>query len=171
VTEREANSVPDEIFGYKEAQTNGDRLYIAAQFNRGELPAEFILGNGKIYGGYENAPLEPESRYKVYVRGITEHNGKWLLGHPVAIWLPLTDPTRTTIVLNDGEQAQVKDNSSLVVIILASSTAVLFVTLLIFAGVFIFWRRKHRKGDLLSYLRVYKMLDIFHLSVIGPQKA
>jgi len=75
VTEREANSVPDEIFGYKEAQTNGDRLYIAAQFNRGELPAEFILGNGKIYGGYENAPLEPESRYKVYVRGITEHDG------------------------------------------------------------------------------------------------
>ena len=75
VTECEANSVPDEIFGYREAQTNGDRFYIAAQFNRGELPAEVILGDGKIYGCYENTPLEPESRYKVYLRGITKHNG------------------------------------------------------------------------------------------------
>lgn len=76
----------------------------------------------------------------------------------------------TTRVLNDGEQVGV-NSSSPVVIILASSTAVLFVTLFIFAGVFIFWRRRQLKGDLLSQLRVYKMLDIFHLSVIGPQKA
>lgn len=75
VSKREANSVPDDIFGYKEAKTNGDRFYIAAQFTRGELPAEFILGNGKIYGGYENAPLQPETRYKAYLRGVTEHNG------------------------------------------------------------------------------------------------
>ena len=75
VSKREANSVPDDVFGYEEAQTNGDRFYIAAQFNRGELPAEFIIGNGKIYGGYDNAPLEPETRYKAYLRGVTKHNG------------------------------------------------------------------------------------------------
>ena len=75
VSKREANSVPDDISGYKEAETNGDRFYIAAQFTRGELPAEFILGNGKMYGGYENAPLQPETRYKAYLRGVTEHNG------------------------------------------------------------------------------------------------
>ena len=61
--------------GYKEAQTNGDLFYIAAQFRRGQLPAEFILGNGKIYGGYVNAPLQPETRYKAYLRGVTEHDG------------------------------------------------------------------------------------------------
>lgn len=76
----------------------------------------------------------------------------------------------TTRVLNDGEQVRV-NSSSPVVIILASSTAVLFVMLLIFAGVFIFLRRRQLKGYLLSYLRVYNMLDIFHFSVIGPQKA
>ena len=61
--------------GYKEAQNNGVRFCVAAQFRRGELLAEFILGNGKIYGGYVNAPLQPETRYKVYLRGVTEHNG------------------------------------------------------------------------------------------------
>ena len=76
----------------------------------------------------------------------------------------------TTRVLNDGEQVRV-NSSSPVVIILASSTAVLFVMLLIFAGIIIFLRRRQLKGYLLSYLRVYKMLDIFHFSVIGPQKA
>lgn len=75
VSKREANSVPDDIFGYKEAEKNGDRFYIAAEFKRGQLPAEFILGNGKIYGDYENAPLEPETQYKAYLRGVTEHNG------------------------------------------------------------------------------------------------
>ena len=75
VSKREANSLPDDIFSYKEAETNGDRFYIAAQFTRGKLPAEFILGNGKMYGVYENAPLQPETRYKAYLRGVTDNNG------------------------------------------------------------------------------------------------
>jgi len=75
VSKREANSVPDLVVGYRNAQTNGDRFYIAAEFKRGQLPAEFILGNGKNYGGYENVPLKPETRYKAYLRGVTENNG------------------------------------------------------------------------------------------------
>ena len=75
VSKRETVSLPDEIYGYKEAQANRDRFYIAAQFDRGKLPDEFILGNGKMYGGYENAPLEPETKYRAYLRAVTEHNG------------------------------------------------------------------------------------------------
>ena len=75
VSKREADCVPDDISSYKEAGANGDPFYIAAQFKRGELLAEFILGDGKIYGGFENAPLEPEARYKVYLRGITQFDG------------------------------------------------------------------------------------------------
>ena len=67
--------MPDFVVGYKDAETNGDRFYIAAEFKRGQLPAEFILGNGKIYGGYVNAPLKPETHYKAYLRGLTRHNG------------------------------------------------------------------------------------------------
>ena len=77
VSKRETGSLPNEIFGYKEAKANGDRYYVAASFDRGTLngPRDFVLGDGKTYGGYLNAPLEPETKYKVYVRGATEVNG------------------------------------------------------------------------------------------------
>lgn len=34
-----------------------------------------MLGDGKTYGGYENAKLEPGTEYNAYIRGITEANG------------------------------------------------------------------------------------------------
>ncbi|PFX16562.1 Phosphatidylinositol phosphatase PTPRQ [Stylophora pistillata] len=101
---RETTSLPVNIYDFEEAETNGDRFYIAAMFERRKLPAEFVLGNGKTYGGYENVPLKPGTRYKVYVRGVTERDGavsqyavgcfffqKWLYGEPAAISLPETE--------------------------------------------------------------------------------
>lgn len=76
VSERqELACLPNDNSDYEEAKSNGTRFYIAAQLKRGELPAEFILGDGKLYGGYANAPLQPETQYKAYLRGVTEHNG------------------------------------------------------------------------------------------------
>ena len=77
---RETSPLPEKIYGFEEAQTNGDRFYIAAVFERRKLPVEFVLGNGKTYGGYENAPLKPGTRYKMYVRGVTERNGVSIQG-------------------------------------------------------------------------------------------
>ena len=53
---------------------NGARYYIAARFNRdkGQVPRKFVLGDGEIYGGYNNAPLEPMTEYKMYVRAATK---------------------------------------------------------------------------------------------------
>ena len=34
-----------------------------------------MLGDGETYGGYENAKLEPGTKYKAYFRGVTEANG------------------------------------------------------------------------------------------------
>ena len=73
--------------------TNGDRYYIAARFDRHkeQVPRKFVLGDGEVYGCYNNAPLEPMTNYKVYVRAATEVNGvrntkksnlwRGLLGH------------------------------------------------------------------------------------------
>ena len=77
VSKRSTSSLPDIILDYKEAMTNGDRYYIAARFERDkeQVPKKFVLGDGEIYGGYKNAPLEPMTKYKVYVRAATEVKG------------------------------------------------------------------------------------------------
>ena len=83
VSKREPVCLPNDDYGYEVAEANGGRFYIAAQFKRGELPMEFVLGNWKIYGDYMNAPLQPKTRYKAYFRGVTEHNGVSIKHHLV----------------------------------------------------------------------------------------
>ena len=77
VSKRSTSSLPETILDYKEAMANGDRYYIAARFERDkeQVPRKFVLGDGEIYGGYKNAPLEPMTKYKVYVRAATDVDG------------------------------------------------------------------------------------------------
>ena len=77
VSKRSTSPLPETIPGYKEALANGDQYYIAARFERDkeQVPRKFVLGDGLTYGGYKNAPLEPKTKYKVYVRAATEVNG------------------------------------------------------------------------------------------------
>ena len=77
VSKRSTSSLPETILDYKEAMANGDRYYIAARFKRDkeQVPRKFVLGDGEIYGGYKNAPLEPMTKYKVYVRAATDVDG------------------------------------------------------------------------------------------------
>ena len=76
VSKRSTSPLPDKILGYEEAMANGDQYYIAARFDREkeQVPRKFVLGDGEIYGGYKNAPLEPMTQYKVYVRAATKVN-------------------------------------------------------------------------------------------------
>ena len=77
VSKRSTSSLPDNILGYKEAMANGDQYYLAARFERdkGQVPRKFVLGDGETYGGYNNAPLEPMTKYKLYVRAATKVKG------------------------------------------------------------------------------------------------
>ena len=77
VSKRSTSPLPDTILGYKEAMANEDQYYIAARFDRDkeQVPRKFVLGDGETYGGYKNAPLEPMTKYKVYVRAATKVKG------------------------------------------------------------------------------------------------
>ena len=77
VSKWSTSSLPEIILDYKEAMANGDQYYISARFERDkeQVPRKFVLGDGEIYGCYRNAPLEPMTKYKVYVRAATEVNG------------------------------------------------------------------------------------------------
>ncbi|KAM7435431.1 hypothetical protein ABFA07_014659 [Porites harrisoni] len=122
VSKRSTSSLPDNILGYKEAMANGDQYYLAARFERdkGQVPRKFVLGDGETYGGYNNAPLEPMTEYKVYVRAATDVNGKLVYGEAAEITLPPTDaePVQTTPSNNVGIIAGVLGALVLIVIVI-----------------------------------------------------
>ncbi|XP_068703641.1 receptor-type tyrosine-protein phosphatase F-like isoform X3 [Montipora foliosa] len=97
VTKRETSTLPDNVTNYKEATRKGENLYMAALLSRDALNTSkvFILGDGKTYGGYENVQLKPGTRYKVYIRGVTEDNGRFLYGESAEISLPHTLSVKT----------------------------------------------------------------------------
>ena len=39
--------------------------YIAAEFNKNELPDNFTVGDNQTYGGYYNAPIVPGYDYSI----------------------------------------------------------------------------------------------------------
>ena len=64
--------LPEDIAGFKKAKEEGSRFYIAAMFKKSEVPNPFTVGNGKVYNGYYNAPLEPVTKYRIHFRGVSQ---------------------------------------------------------------------------------------------------
>ncbi|XP_065058065.1 receptor-type tyrosine-protein phosphatase kappa-like isoform X3 [Rhopilema esculentum] len=88
---RSVGSVPDKVSNYSIAVKNSGKFYIAAEFEANNLPDELVLGNGKVYNGYHNAPLNPETLYKVHVRAVAlDGNGNSVYGEATSINLPRT---------------------------------------------------------------------------------
>ena len=81
----------------------------------------------------------------------------------------LLDPTRGP---EGGKQAHDKDDSASVVIILGSLVAALSLALLILGVCFLFWRKKHRKGNLLYCLTYYNVYyNVLLTCIITPDAA
>ena len=73
---RAVSSFPNNVSNHSTALKNGDKYYIAAEFKADNLPKEFVVGDGKTYNGYRNAPLIPGTLYAVHVRAIAiDENG------------------------------------------------------------------------------------------------
>ena len=73
---RAVGSLPKSISNHSTASKNGDRYYIAAEFKPDNLPKEFVVGNGKSYNGYQNAPLLPRTVYAIHMRAVAvDENG------------------------------------------------------------------------------------------------
>ena len=68
---RSTSFLPSEINDFDKAKENGAKFYIAAKFLKSQVPEKFTVGDEKTYNGFYNAPLEPDSKYKVYLRGVS----------------------------------------------------------------------------------------------------
>ena len=67
-TKRVSPDFPDHFYGYDRAMKEGMKFYITAEVPSNILPAKIFVGDGKIYQGYKNKPLKPETFYKAHIR-------------------------------------------------------------------------------------------------------
>ena len=89
-TSRQRRSLPpsrpcgladDQLTGFETASRRAVACYIAAEIvsveSDGEADAEqpFIVGDGRMYGGFYNAPLLPDHRYRVWLGFIVTVDG------------------------------------------------------------------------------------------------
>ena len=67
----------DELMGYSMASRHGVACYIAAELVTvgDDQDQPFIVGDGKMYGGFYNAPLEQDRSYRVWLGFIVTVDG------------------------------------------------------------------------------------------------
>ena len=59
----------------------GTDLYVAAQIPSGEVKTRlnFLLGDGKEYGGFVNKELSGGQKYNIYSRGLSMKSKVWCI--------------------------------------------------------------------------------------------
>ncbi|XP_041059665.1 receptor-type tyrosine-protein phosphatase delta-like isoform X1 [Carcharodon carcharias] len=82
-------------------QLGHSKPYIAARFD--VLPREFILGDQRFYGGFENKPLEQGNKYVFFVLGVLDiPEAKMFAASPYSDPILSADPDPQPII--DGEE-------------------------------------------------------------------
>ncbi|KAG1651546.1 putative tyrosine-protein kinase Wsck [Nymphon striatum] len=66
---------PERLTNYSDANEKGIPYYIAAELSTVAAKNEFVIGDGKMYGGYLNAPLKVDGDYAVVVGIVSSFNG------------------------------------------------------------------------------------------------
>ncbi|XP_038066673.1 tyrosine-protein kinase receptor Tie-1-like [Patiria miniata] len=104
--------------------------YIAAEFPKNSLPAEFVVGDSKMYGGYRNAPLQRDAVYNILVGSVTKGN-----------------ETVTTVTYSEPLTVIVQKPSASNGITIAAvvGSVIVFVLVLIIVIGCVVWRRKTRQ--------------------------
>ncbi|XP_068703646.1 contactin-4-like isoform X2 [Montipora foliosa] len=145
VTKRETSTLPDNVTNYKEATRKGENLYMAARLSQDALNTSkvFVLGDGKTFGGYENVQLQPGTSYKVYIRGVTEDNGRFLYGESAEISLPPT--------LEDNPPSGQKSDADDTVGIIAGILGALVLIVIAIIGILLYKRNNRERNPNLDF--------------------
>ena len=61
---------PSTLTGY----VKGTKVYIAANIDASTIdsPTAFVVGNDRVYNGYQNHPLKPDTEYTLHFRAMTK---------------------------------------------------------------------------------------------------
>ncbi|KAK6188600.1 hypothetical protein SNE40_004745 [Patella caerulea] len=132
--------------------------YIAARFDSDALPHEFDLGNGQEYGSFFNRPLDPDTRYLVFLRAYSvdprlytssSYSDILSLGDGDAAYPPFIDGNAN----NNQNQGAVESNSenTLLLIVAPACAGGVFLILICALIIFFMFRKKGKsKGAMLE---------------------
>ncbi|XP_023222151.1 putative tyrosine-protein kinase Wsck [Centruroides sculpturatus] len=127
----------ERLYNYSEAVKNGLSFYVAAQLTPEEIEKVFYVGDGKVYGGFYNAPLSEDQSYDIMQGNIISLNGV-----TKASYSPTkTSPNITPLGITHRTQITGPTSSTLTVIL---ATAIgIFGFLLILSFIIYYLLRRH----------------------------
>ncbi|XP_066158022.1 putative inactive tyrosine-protein kinase Wsck [Euwallacea fornicatus] len=147
----EANNV----LPYDEAQKNGISYYVAAEITPQDIKKNFIVGDGKRYGRFYNARLDPDVNYQILVGLVSEFNGETKIAYSEA-----SGYNNGISILNVFQEDTLDDASALVT---GLSVAIVLLTTILIAGIIGFIILKKKVDD-----RRQRLSDNQELTLQGP---
>ncbi|XP_059469461.1 putative inactive tyrosine-protein kinase Wsck [Neocloeon triangulifer] len=143
------------LFAYALAQKENIPYYITAELNPNSLDTKFVVGDGKFYGGYYNAPLAPEGHFHISLAVISLKDGvrKSSFAHA-------THEQHGVIVLDVGP---VKMDTTPSMMVMVLSFAIAFFSVLLILSVIFYFVMRHR-----VHQRRLRLPDNQELSIQGP---
>ena len=76
---RRRRSIPERVSDtnadYYTARKEGLDVYVAAQLTEQDIDGKFVVGDNQTYGGYTNAPLNPNVKYDIWFGAFTKTDG------------------------------------------------------------------------------------------------
>ncbi|XP_038066681.1 angiopoietin-1 receptor-like [Patiria miniata] len=110
--------------------------YIAAKFPKTSLPAEFVVGDSMMYGGYRNAPLQRDAVYNIRVGSVTK-------GNEAVTTVTYSEPLTVIVQKPEDVTPSASGNGSTIVAVVAS--VIVFVLVIIIVIGSVVWRRRTRQ--------------------------
>ncbi|XP_069784900.1 receptor-type tyrosine-protein phosphatase delta-like isoform X13 [Narcine bancroftii] len=115
-------------------QLGHTKPYIAGRFDL--LPQEFILGDQRFYGGFENKPLEEGNKYVFFILGVLDiPEAKMFAASPYSDPILSADPNPQPII--DGEEG--------LIWVVGPVLAVVFIICIVIA--ILLYKKKRKESD------------------------
>ncbi|KAJ8945598.1 hypothetical protein NQ314_009123 [Rhamnusium bicolor] len=148
----------DSVFSYDEAKKNGLSYYIAAQLDPNDINKVFVVGDGRYYGKYYNAPLDPNVNYNILLALVSELNGITKVAYSDA---SVTHNGVLILNVNDADVPEINGDSP--VVIIGLSIAIGLLSFMFIAGIVLFIILKSRVIN-----RRQRLSDNQELTLQGP---
>lgn len=143
-----------QLKSWSEAQNNSDPYYIAAELKPENLTENFVVGDGRRYGKYFNAPLQSSRDYHVSLGIVSSLHGNTKVSYAYA-----THSQHGVMILD----IPVEDEDGESGLVLFLTVAIIISSILLIATVFAYFFIRHRLGR-----RRRRRRDLQELSLQGP---